>query len=530
MLLAARSRFDGWLSGLLDEQKGLSLFTSIGFQNLSDEIFALAGFLGMSVPYISYILLDMGLSSFTQLASSLSSPAQNAASSAAAEQVSGNYSLANTNFGQTAFENISAFQTQMSPTVSSGYFVANQGNLSATYGDSSPIIHQGNSVLRTEMLSDKAIGESFQLQKQQAQSSLSSLTDNYLAGLSNCSRISSDYIDHLAKSYNFSDSLSEKEGYAISHSANQLLSIAEDWGKQYGLNARESLTILAGANLGGSLGVLGLNLGASGDRNASRDEILNAAQHVSGREDFQHHWQKINDYAFSKAASSSQDEGTRLSKVYSDSFDSLESQQHSYQEAKSHLEQVSDNASWYTQNSHLIKRSLNQDFINWASHRVPGGSSAVLEMISKDRPEEIQPLVQDFIDYIKPAMKPDGISNDFKSEINLEGHKRARNVVEGIEQGNNRQDAIEQSIKNPSTRWQVYRDELSQKYEANKAAYHEGSGQMQDKISDHRERAIERFDQTSERRAIGRWWDGPSWDKNLSDKVKINNKSFWQEE
>lgn len=69
-------------------------------------------------------------------------------------------------------------------------------------------------------------------------------------------------------------------------------------------------------------------------------------------------------------------------------MDQLYSQQLSCQSAESYLTQISENESWFNQNSHLIKRSLNDDFIAWANSKFEGEYSQVREIFSRDQPEE----------------------------------------------------------------------------------------------------------------------------------------------
>jgi conjugal transfer mating pair stabilization protein TraG len=535
MLLAARAKFGGWFSGIAASQQGLSLFTSIGMQNLNDEIFALAGFLGASVPYLSFILLKGGISSFVQLASSLTAPAQNAASSAAAEQASGNYSFANTSFGQMSYDNTSAFQTQMAPSVSSGYFIDNQGDISTTFSqNASPVLNQSSSVLRTSIMSDEVIGKSFQAQKQEAQSDLRSITENFMDSLSVSSRSSSDYISHLAHADNFSDSYSDRKNYAVQESANYLQSVAESWGRQYGFGARESLDILANAALSGGLGKSFLKyasidakmgVGGSGNRNASREDMINSALGTAQSESFQKHFQQINDFARSQASSSSIDTGTRESHAYAQSLDQLYNKQSAYQSSESYLQQISENESWFKQNSHLIKQSLNDAFIAWANDRFEGGYSQVRDILSRDQSEEIQPLVQEFIQSFVSQRNISSLTN--KENFHAQVHAGKMEVGgKGLEEG---RENIIQKLATPL--WSGDKDsrkvEILQEYQAQQDKYSHEKAHVQDKLDQYRNTGIERFDQNNEHYLLGRLWDGLDKSANLSSKFKINEASFW---
>jgi conjugal transfer mating pair stabilization protein TraG len=88
------------LHGVSGLHQGLSFFTSIGLHDLQQDIYALSGYLAASIPFITYAILKGGVGSFVQIAGSVMSPGHSAASTAAAEQTSGNYSFGNTSMGQ----------------------------------------------------------------------------------------------------------------------------------------------------------------------------------------------------------------------------------------------------------------------------------------------------------------------------------------------------------------------------------------------------------------------------------------------
>ena len=406
MQIAAHYKFNSFLSSLAESEKGLSVFTSIGMQNLNDEIFALASFLSLSVPYISYILLKEGLSSFVQLASSLMAPAQGAASAAASELVSGNYSFANANFGQMAYNNASGMQTNFAPSVSSGYFTDNQGDISTIYGERSPIVRQSTSELRTSVFSDDAIGKNLQQQVQEAQSNMENVQQTFSNNISSASREMSDYVSHLADSNNTSQGYSERASQGVQESANYIQNIVEDFGKQYGLNTKVSGDIVLGGALSGGYNKGFFSIGASGgahhNRSASRDEAMNAALKISESEAFQSHLQTIKDFARSDAFNSSHDEGSRRSQLLSDSIDKVVSGQDSYQNAQNRLTQASENQSWFEQNSQSIKHSLNQDFVKWASQELSctGGFDHLKEILN-DQSGMNQYLIKEFVDHYR---------------------------------------------------------------------------------------------------------------------------------
>lgn len=536
MQIAARYKFDGWFAGLTTAQKGLSFFTSLGMQNLSDEIFALAAFLSVSVPYISYILLKEGLSSFVQLAGSLMAPAQNAASSSAAEQVSGNYSFANTSFGQASYNNTTGLQTNMSPSISSGYFSDNQGEISTMYGGSTPIVRQSTSELRTSVFADDVIGKNLQKQKQEAQSIAQNAQETYANNLSYSTRVTSDYMAHLGDSTNYSQNYSEREGYGIQDSVSHMQSIAENWGKQYGLNTRDSMDLLLGASLSGGMdwGIASAKINAGGNlgRGAVRDEMVNSALSVSKSEGFQQNLQKVQDYAKSQAFNSGHDEGSRLSEGVCDSLDHLSSSQDSYQVATSQLQQVSENTSWFETNSQLIKRSLNQDFMKWASqeYQETGGFDRVREILSEDRQADVQPLIQGFVRHIREegglpqsiqgfAYQIQGFAEDFQSR---KQHSTNEMLNHGEEVSTKLQEKISNAFHND-----LYGEDIFQRFSQTKNSHETRTETLKDKLDEQRDQASDNFDLANSKFLIGRLYQGPESGENLGNNSKITEAPFW---
>lgn len=346
------------LEGLNSGDKGLSFFTNSGLAQLHEDMFALSGYMALLVPFISYAVIKGGISSFMHLSSSLTSPGQSAASSAATEQTTGNYSFANTSFGQTSYENATAQQHNQAPTLSTGYFTENNGSLSTTYTPDETLLRHHSSELRWGVSSDSAITESFQKAQQSSQAFTESQQKSYMESLSTQARHLSDLSSHLSQGQNYNENISEREAYDIQESARFLKNEAHNLSQQYGISEHESMSLL----IGGNIPVIG---GGSYGRNSTTDEATNEARNISKGEDFQRHLQNVNDFAKSKAYTSLTDEGIRLAESASQSIDESTTAQKHYSAAKSHSEQLSETSSWAQQNTQSIRRALNQDLVNW---------------------------------------------------------------------------------------------------------------------------------------------------------------------
>ena len=246
----------------------------------------------------------------------------------------------------------------------------------------------------------------------------------------------------------------------------------------------------------------------------------------------QQNLQKVQDYAQSKSFNSGHDEGYRWSDNMCDAFDKLSSSQESYQKAKNNLEQVSENTSWFEQNSQMIKSSLNQDFIKWSSSEqaCSGGFDRVKEILSEDSPQEIQPLIQKFIHHTREKTGLPQSINDvsyriqgFESDFESTKHK----VTEEYQ---NRENSVLSTIeKFPSrnTYNDLYKEGLSQRFSDIKQNQETGTEILKEKLDTHRESASDDFEFANSKYLLERLWQGPNKSENLGDNCRIVEAPFW---
>ncbi|MCH9625625.1 MAG: hypothetical protein S4CHLAM123_08010 [Chlamydiales bacterium] len=494
---------DTIFNGLTGPYQGLSLFTSIGLDNLQSDIYALSGFLAASIPFITYAILKGGVGSFIHLASSMMSPAHSAASSAAAEQTSGNYSFGNTSIGQTSYHNTSGFQSNLAPSLSSGFFSENKGNSSAVYGQEEQIFKQSSSELRTSLFSDESISQSLQTSQMHAQSTAENAQSTYSESIASHSRNVADLSDHLTHSESYSNGLSSREAYDLQDSARYFQNVSENWGKQYGLSSRESMETLAG---------LGVNFvvqaSATGTLGGNKEEALSSASNIIKSEEFQKHFQHLQDISSSDAYNSLDEKGMRMSESLSQSHENMESSQNSYQIAQSELNQISENATWSEQNSHLVRRSLNQDFVNWASDQFAdqGGFAKVEEILTKGEAPTQDALISSFVDHVKSHLQPMESPSGF-----TDPHIAASHSLPDEVSSEKSQAAFQESLADYqshfSTQLPEKKEELTDRYSQIRESNTDHFDQISSKIEGSRGEALRDFESESERPIVARALD-----------------------
>ena len=59
------------------------------------------------------------------------------------------------------------------------------------------------------------------------------------------------------------------------------------------------------------------------------------------------------------------------------------------------MNQISQNLNWSESNSHQIKRSLNQDFVDWSKEKI--GYRKTIEMLENKQPAEREQMMNEFL-------------------------------------------------------------------------------------------------------------------------------------
>lgn len=527
--LIARQKSAGIFNGLSQDQMGISFFTNIGLNHLHQNMMALTGVLIASVPFISYLLTKGGVHAFTNMTSSMLSPMQNAASTAANEQVTGNYSFANTSFGQMSYQNSSGFQSNLAPSISDGYFTDNQGSSTKIYAPDENILQQNSSRLRTSLSLNTSDSQTIQRCEQEAQSLVETQQNTYLESVANHGKATADLSEHLAYSTNYQEGLSSRESQGLQESLSYVQNMAENWGKQYGLNTRESTEALASVAIGGEIG-FGKWFSASGkagggyNLSASRDDMLNSALAISQSSGFQSHMQNVDDIATSQNFSEGSDQGSRFMTAYGESLDQLRSSQDSHQAALSHSKQISDNAAWLRQNGSSINQSLDQDFINWAQKEY-GGLEQIDDILSKGSPKQRQNLVENFMQDFRPvSLASENLSEAYQNTKIQHVDYEPSQMIEGFHQLN---ESKSEELTNQKA-------ELMQKSTAYKDKYQGSKEEVSGQISSNQERTIEEFDNKNGDYLVGRVAekiiDKFSAPKNVSNQYHVVQKPFWIED
>jgi len=339
----------------------LNMYSLKGLSDANEWISSAAGYAMMSVPFLSYGIIHYGAGALSQLATHFGSVTQSAASHAAEEATTGNYSMGNTSFDNHNRHNTSGFKQDTNASVATGRstFQREDGSLLSVNRDGKPVLD------RTPSISN--LGASFN-KNDSLQLGFSKMAEqSHRAGMQHMT----GYQDHLSaalntfqsiqdnhrtgkdnsKSFTHNDYVNKDSGLstlsAASEELSKILGVDRTVANHWLIKGHGGVNAGAGTGKGGksvNAGVsVGVSLGGSHDESTRNSEIQNAIENISEKYDLQNAIKKTeNDaresrYSVVDSEGKSFDSGirTNLDKAFSHqkSAQASFSQEQAYREA-----------------------------------------------------------------------------------------------------------------------------------------------------------------------------------------------------
>lgn len=381
--------------------EGISLFTSVGLENLYDDISSRAGFLAASIPFISYAIIQGGVASFIHLANSMMSPAQSAASIASSEQVSGNYSFANASMGQMNYANSTIHQKQMSPYLSHGSFQVNDGVMRETFTEDNRFLEQN----RSSLVDTPSLDQSFQSLTQSSLNESKGFTEEYreslLEGISDTSRSVADFSHGFSRGLNENSGFSERVSASDQDTIRSFQGVARQYAEQHGCSERVAAHTLLKA--GGSNWFFGAETGQTSG--AETSEALSWMENNNVGEDVSQMWQLASNHDKMHAFGEMNDEMARMSEGINSSFDELNSFNSQYSKSMQESTALQELSSSSESHSAAFRRDLTSSYVDYVYDRF-GETGARDLLTNSSRTEDRLSAQNDFLeDYIDRSMK-----------------------------------------------------------------------------------------------------------------------------
>jgi conjugal transfer mating pair stabilization protein TraG len=381
------------------------------------------------IPYLSWILLKGGVSQMVHLASSIMSPAQSAASTAANERTSGNYSFGNISLDSTNGYNAQMFQQTYSGMLSHGSVGINSGTDTLTYvpGQDELYLKQSDSYLREGISRTEAFNSSLQDSLSSSQMALHESSNAVSESLTNSSNKGVGFVDAISRHLQKGENFSIQKASSAQESFQYIQNVADEYASSKGIGKDMAVRELLSGSFGTGSMLQSLGVKADGQINYQDGVSKNSSDTENARASessaFQHHLQTVRNLSSGEVASILGSEDAKLHQDFVQSLNETESSVDQWRAAYSKQESLTNLQSYAESDNLSIHQNLNQRFVEFLKDKYEGDVGQVVDATEMNHldPRKRQ-LIDEFVsDYLPNRMSAEHLSP--ANEVNINAPK-----------------------------------------------------------------------------------------------------------
>jgi len=438
MTLAARSKTLSVLS--MSNKAGVTLATSVGVANVNADIAAMAGYLAMSIPFLS-IALVKGVSSFVHLASHLGNVSQSAASMAAGEATSGNLNFGNISEGNVQIQQSHMFNQSRAASYKAGSFQLMDGRTDIqTYSDGSQVVNVGTSNLPVSLNVAESLSTQQSEMAAQAQQRGFALSESSSKSLASSYRNMAQLSEALGQSEHMSDSMTQGVSTEQSRAIHKSAQLIQSFADQNNISTDKAASLFAEVSAGGGLFFKG-SVGGKSQLNATDTKLLQKAKNFAETNNFQEAAHEAAQTAKNIAHTVSDESTRRFSKEISGSYEKGINQREEASKSFSESESYTQQAMTTRANSASINANYNQQFMEWLANQPADnargrlGTQSAVHIIAND-PKMAASYASRFMEthglMSQAVQPPPSLRHDYESERRHELYQPSQRDVESV--------------------------------------------------------------------------------------------------
>jgi len=266
-------------TALLDGGSALSMATNTGLYQALADISLIAGYMAMSIPMISYLIVNQGGAMMASLAGKVMGSYEAPAAKGAEEATTGNISLGNTSMG-----NANWWAQNTAPSTSFGTYTHTDGmGTKHTYTQNGgEITQQQVSSYAFSASTGEAVKSSITTQAGQSVTAARQDAVEYMASTSSLFSNMKNFSHQVSAGNSTQDTATQQQSTQLAQSVEKMESVARDFAGRHGLGYETSLGMLAGASQGVKLGA-----GANAKSQEAYDEAVSVANQSGFKEAMQ---------------------------------------------------------------------------------------------------------------------------------------------------------------------------------------------------------------------------------------------------
>jgi len=407
---------------------GVTMASSVGLMNLNADIAAIAGFLSLSVPFISVALVK-GVGSFVHMASHLGGVGQGAAAQAAGDAVSGNYSFGNISEGnvQMANTNMLAFSRAASYKAGSFHFADGRTEIT-TMADGSQVANVAvSNVPITLNRTDNDMAQTAEAAGKSYQDGLS-FTESSANNFSNAYKTLASLSKSLGNSQSMNDGVSQGVSAEQSKDINETGRLIKQFSDAHKIDVTKGAELFGSITAGGGAFV-NVSAGAKGSTSSSDSELLEAAKNFMKETNFQEVARRASQSAKTLSHTLTDEESKKFAREVAGSYEEGMSQRKEASKSFSEAEFYRNEMSHIQANSASINANFTQQFVDWLAKQHKEGTNEVIGMrgaltMMATEPQLVQAYARQFMKEQGLAPKAPMTTNPSKIKAHYDNETR----------------------------------------------------------------------------------------------------------
>lgn len=367
MTMAARGKNVAIISA--SNEAGVTLASAVGISNINADIQAMAGYLAMSIPFLSIAILK-GVGAFVHLSSHLGNITQSAAGTAAHDATTGNYSFGNVSEGNTQVANTNMLSHNRAAIYKAGGFQMQDGRTDiTTMADGSHIVNVGTSNLPISINAAESLSDQQSTMATQAYQRGVGLSESSSEHLASSSRRAVQLSQALGRMESRGDSASMNMSTEQSHAIHRGAQLVEDFAHQNNVSTDKAANILGEASVGLGLGKNALSLSGKGSVNANDQELYQKAHKFAEDHNFQQAMREASNASKQLSHNLNDESSKRLAEDLSGSFEKGMNQRQEASKSFHQSDAYTTQAMLTRANSTTINRNASQEFVDWMAEQ-----------------------------------------------------------------------------------------------------------------------------------------------------------------
>lgn len=371
----------------------LSLQAISGVMQINSDISGLAGYLTLSVPFLSAGLVKGMASTFTHISQYVGGVTQSAGGAAAAEAITGNISLGNSSMGNHNMFNTSSNHMDTSGRVNTGSITTTMagGSLATVTADGSVVMDMKSAISNPGASINFADTLRASYSQQAERATTAGLSNAVSAGnaFSSVIKNAHDLNHQLGKSTSSGDGWNSSSSTGLAHAVSKVDRMTQDFADRHHISYNEAANLLASAHVSGQAsvglgtgsGILpvsvngsvsgGMSRSAGHNNSTDKGSLFSEAQSYIKDHNFSENLDLVERSVKDQSYRTNNEESNRLTDSMSASFDKAHSYRNEMNSNFSQAESARTNASLARDNAQTINANANQHFMEWMSNQ-PG--------------------------------------------------------------------------------------------------------------------------------------------------------------